>query len=293
MTSIDTSFNRLHDFEGGLHFRAFRPWLERIPETNRNEEAVLNLAVDFLKVYETKYGAPMKESIFEGFCRTILRELFYHNLWPSPNEPETVPVANPNPWDVTEEALCDYTVPDLTLRKGLWENYPVDVKPVMSTDGTERYSISWNADKLETWAKARAESYDEYTDYAEWCHARLFYALEQYSHKYTVEPAQDDSQICVIAMVHAPRVVVASARVTKKAIDILRSHPVSWEREGALHYVKAHNKNLGLRTDTPKSEADRIRANAKAALLAELATCADCVVMEPRNASEFAMVRIV
>jgi hypothetical protein len=122
----------------------------------------------------------------------------------------------PSPPTMENDALEDYRVPDLRLRKGIWENFPVDLKAIPSANGTERYAITWNGEKLRAWRDERSESWNEYQDYKDWQTIRLLHALEKHSHKYTVEAPRSDREIAVIAMVHeaaaARPAAVAAAR---------------------------------------------------------------------------------
>jgi len=174
-----------------------------------------------------------------------------------------------------EAILADYEVPDLRLRKGIWENFPVDVTPIRSTDGTDRYRISWNAAKLEEWSNTKPLSFDEHDEYEEWCRVRLLYSLERHSHKYTLEPATDDATICVIAMVHNTPDHSLPA-LTRRGLDVLkafnerRGHLVSWDRSDKVHRIKLHRVNAAKKGVTEND----VRVD----LLAELATCSDCIV---------------
>ena len=108
----------------------------------------------------------------------------------------------PAVWNIEAEALEDYKVPDLRLRKAIWETFPVDLKAIESRDGTERYAIVWNQKKLKEWRETRAESRDEYMDYFDYQAARLLYALKHHSSIYRLEPARSAAEFAVIAMVH-------------------------------------------------------------------------------------------
>jgi hypothetical protein len=182
------------------------------------------------------------------------------------------------PWDA--EILEGWAVPDLTLRKGIWENFPVDVKPLRSTDGTERYCINWNEAKCDD-ARAAADSMEHYSNFEDWTEHRLRCALEAHPHKYIVEPPRNNTMICVIAMVHAaPKVELATAPVVKaqptkaRALDILRSGKfhVSWDREDGspVHYIKLHVVNAARAGATANSVRN--------ALEAALSACSDCTV---------------
>lgn len=321
------SSSRMSDVDGMLHYEAFKPFLAAIPKSNRTQEAVEDMAVKFMKLYEQTYGTPMSETIFEAFCKAVVTEVFYYKLWPvasnaaakvtvkceatvedlvattakmesvnwgdmefeqaeldSDNEyvydvPAAL-VASADPWAVSEaEALDGFTVPDLTLRKGIWTAFPVILKPVDDFDGTARYSIDWHWDNLD----ASFETQGRNLDLLEWediLRQRLFYSLRAFSNKYTIEPARDANQLCVISMVHLPRsevveeiataVPAAARHGVRRALDILKMAPVSWDREGAKHTVKPHNKKC--------KELGLSEAAVKKDLLAALATCGDCVV---------------
>ncbi len=124
-----------------------------------------------------------------------------------------------------EEMLENWSVPDLTLRKGIWENFPVSLVKIDDGDGTDRYAVVWHHKNLDDWARARAESYDEYSEYDVWCEWRLRYALGKYSHKYTVEEPRDDDMILVIAMVHTPKDIDAASNTTTDPTPIIAEVP--------------------------------------------------------------------
>ena len=108
-------------------------------------------------------------------------------------------------YTMEEEMLENWSVPDLTLRKGIWENFPVSLVKIDDNDGTDRYAVVWHRKNLEEWARTRAESFDEYMEYDAWSEWRLRYALDAHSRKYIVEEPRDDDMILVIAMVHTPK----------------------------------------------------------------------------------------
>lgn len=190
-------------------------------------------------------------------------------------------VANPNPWTVsTEEALENFEVPDLTLRKGIYENFPVVVKQINSNDGTDRYAVEWHHDNLWASFDENARGNQDFLEWKETLTIRLLHSLSTYSNKYIVEAARDENQICVVAMVHhirAPAVPTVTATTAapvavgrRRALDVLKMAPVSWERNGATHNVKLHGKKcreLGLSEAVVKKD-----------LLANLAQCADCTI---------------
>jgi len=343
--------NRIYDFSGFNHFRAFRPWLARIPKTNRTVDAVIDEMVNFMTVYNAHYGAPMSEAILDAFCSTVHTEIVQRKIWPVSCKNKSKPlsdediatilaadykammndnadwgdivydnieppraeldsnneyiydddtpsgVANMNPWAVSEdEALEDFVVPDLTLRKGIWENWPVVLKPIDNGDGTARYSIEWHWANLEKSFETTAHGNLDLLEWQDILRIRLLHALGVYNNKYTVEAARDNHQICVIAMVHGTRVeATATATNTpvpaamrngvRRALDILKMAPVTWDRDGNKHMVKLHNKKckeLGLSESTVKTN-----------LMAELATCGDCTVSTSNVKGIICVVNIV
>ena len=168
-----------------------------------------------------------------------------------------------------EEALEGWAIPDLRLRKAIWENFPVDVIPIRSDDGTDRYKICWNEARVKQWRNTRAESLDEYQDYEGFCEVRLMTALNAHPHKYVVEEARDDKSLCVIAMVHAP-VEAVPVTTNKRALDVLSSFPISWDRDGKVHRIKLHRKRAG--------ELGVKESDVTFDLMGSLAECCDCVV---------------
>lgn len=193
-------------------------------------------------------------------------------------------------WNINTEALEDYVVPDLRLRKAIWETFPVDLKPIVSHDGTERYAIVWNQKKLKEWRETRAQTLDEYMDYADYQAARLLYALKQHPRIYRLEPGRSAEEFAVIAMVHgepvgggggsaaAPRRNKSRSRSPKRAprlmrlTDIRDAFPdvVVWKsvegRRGESTYALTV-MNKFLRAVPPK-EADRILGDLMSALRA-------------------------
>jgi len=208
-------------------------------------------------------------------------------------------------WDL----FHNWDMPDLKLRKNIWENFPVSLLPLPNTDGTDRYSIVWHEKNLRDWRTTRCQSMDEHECYEEFCRARLLRALEAHAHKYRVEPAHGHRQICVIAMVHsdtiattttvAPATTVttaasvvapaATAVVTvasgKKALDVLKSAPVSWDRDGKIHFIKPHMKKL--------RDLGRTANDITFDLMEELSHCDDCVVSAATRKGDICVVTML
>ena len=132
-----------------------------------------------------------------------------------------------------EEAamLEDYIVPDLTMRKGIWENFPVIVDAIPSEDGTDRYALKWHAKNLADWKHSRAATWDEYQEYETFAEFRLLHALRKFPHKYRLEPPRNRDEIVVIAMVHGaePRANAYRGPRLVRLNDIKEHFPVVWK----------------------------------------------------------------
>jgi hypothetical protein len=97
-----------------------------------------------------------------------------------------------------------WQVPNLKLRKSIWENFPVVLKPIHSGNGTDRYAITWHIQHLEEWRDStnHALSFNEHNDYEIFTEYKLLYALSQHPKQYVLEPPRSEDQIAIIAMVH-------------------------------------------------------------------------------------------
>jgi hypothetical protein len=213
------------------------------------------------------------------------------------------PVAKPEPEYVPmtfeEEALDGYKVPDLRLRKNIWETYPVNLHQIRRTfaDGADRYSIVWDEDRVEEWREmcSKATTWDHHQDYEFWEETRLLHALNKHSHKYIVEPARHDGEICVIAMVFTPReegsnsssstavaTVASKPNMKERALQVLNRFPVAWKRDGAIHSIEVHGVKMSERVvnfkrmsaEQQRPHVEKLRRD----LTAALSLCDDCVV---------------
>jgi len=219
------------------------------------------------------------------------------------------------PWTVKEEALYKYDVPDLSLRKTIWETFPVNVYPIRErfADGADRYTIVWNEEQAEHFKNFPIADMcqDHYEDFDTWQSIRLFHALAAHPHKYRVEPARHEGEMCVIAMVFTPKESVAVAPATtatgatatvseqvvpkERALSVLMRFPVSWQKDGTRHSVEIHRKKMSdhipnfmrLSLDQQRFHVEPVRRE----LLAALALCDDCVVL-PSSSEYLCVVQI-
>jgi hypothetical protein len=180
--------------------------------------------------------------------------------------------------------MSGWTIPNINLRKAIWENFPVSLLPVASNDGTDRYSVVWHRKNFEDWRNSRAETWDEHQDYDIFCERRLMLALAAHSHKYVVEPARSGDEICVIAMVHSEAAAesVRTERVAERPAAVDRTpvaaerpaaaaptgprvtlnnintlFPVNYKREGERVDFEWHNKKLAATGVTKADMLDR------------------------------------
>lgn len=185
----------------------------------------------------------------------VIKAVFARNLITKPFDPYDFPTEE-------EEILDGWEVPNITERKALWRNFPVVVKAhrLNCADGKDRYTVSWHADNLAAWRSDRSECWDEYQDYETWVLTRMEHAFAKYSHIYTLEDKPEGDILYYIAVDAEEHEEPA-----RRALDVLRAAGVNWKRDGANHDVVV-----------PRSMTEE----AKAALLASLRACSDCVVTE-------------
>ena len=100
-----------------------------------------------------------------------------------------------------QEILEDYRVPDLRLRKGIWENFPVILDKVDDGNGVDRYAVMWHNKNLQQWMLTKPQSSDEAQEYPRWVETRLRYALKKHPKQYKILPARNPGQLMVIEMV--------------------------------------------------------------------------------------------
>jgi hypothetical protein len=206
-----------------------------------------------------------------------LSEIWLATNPPAPKEEDVVFVTDVDYSDA--DVMAGWVIPNINLRKAIWENFPVSLMPVASTDGTDRYSVVWHRKNFEEWRNTKPESWDEHQDYDIFCERRLMLALAAHSHKYAVEPARHRDEICVIAMVHseaaesvrtervaerpaasesaasAAPAVPTGPRVTLNNINTL--FPVNYKRDGQRVDFEWHNKKLAATGVTKADMLDR------------------------------------
>ena len=103
------------------------------------------------------------------------------------------------------EILEGFKVPDLKLRKGIWENFPVALVPLNDTNGVDRYGVAWHNKNLREWKDTKSKSAKEKDNYQHWCEVRLLHSVRQYPKQYKILPARNPSQLFVLEMVFKKR----------------------------------------------------------------------------------------
>jgi hypothetical protein len=156
-----------------------------------------------------------------------------------PASPATRASSKPSPvYNIAYNALANYNVPNLTLRKGIWENFPVVVNELPEEDGTQRYEIKWDRKKMEAW---RSEApYNIAMEYEAMMEHRLIHSLRQFPHKYRLERPRSKNQVVIIAMVHAEGAPAAAPRTPAAAAPAAAAPAVAAPRLVRLNDIKEH-----------------------------------------------------
>lgn len=140
-----------------------------------------------------------------------------------------------------EDILLNWKTPDLALRKGIWENFPVILDKLPSRDSTERYAVKWHEKNLKEWREEVPRLWAEWHEYQVFAEFRLFHALRKYAHKYRILPAEEPGQILILEMIHAEGARATGAPVLHKLNDIKDHFPVVWHpvqgRDGKSTYA--------------------------------------------------------
>ncbi len=91
----------------------------------------------------------------------------------------------------------DWVMPILSLRKQIWENFPVVVKQIESKAGNT-YAVQWHMKNFQE-ARDACEHGWQYMDFEEDTYCRLMKALNA-SRNWTVQPAAGAEDLCTIVM---------------------------------------------------------------------------------------------
>jgi hypothetical protein len=184
--------------------------------------------------------------------------------------PEVVHVWEPSPEQIAAAEVVDeseprvlnedwdYERPRLFARKDIWENFPVSCIPLgRGEDGADRHAIVWHTFNLAMWRETKTTDYFEAMDYAAITESRLMKALGK-CRKWTVEPALNEGQICVIRMNFdaakapaAPLTLETGSEIPTltRLMDIKAHFPVVWRETPSksankIYAIEIFNKQL-------------------------------------------------
>jgi len=125
-----------------------------------------------------------------------------------------------------EDVMEGFRTPDLRLRKGIYENFPVIVNEVRP--GV--YEVKWNKKVMKEWRQVRPESWDEYQEYEAWTEFRLLHSLRRHDRIYELMPAEKDDQILLFKM-RGEAAAYKGPRLMRLN-DIKEHFPVVWHKVG-------------------------------------------------------------
>ena len=112
----------------------------------------------------------------------------------------------------------DLEIPQLKLRKDIWENFPVVVEAMgTGADGAERHAIRIHRKNWAEWRETKAESFDDWQDWDMNTEFRLMKALNA-CRAWTVEKSTEPGTFAVIRMNFVPQLpAVAEAAAAPAA----------------------------------------------------------------------------
>jgi len=146
--------------------------------------------------------------------------------------------------------------PSLNLRKDIWTHYPVNLVPLgKGEDGAERHAIVWHRKRLQEWRASYPKQYASWLTYETWTKFRLFHSLRNSAH-WIVEPATDDTHLCMIRMLYGNQTPNPVLLPITEALpnltclnDIKDYFPVVWHKQsdsnGKTSYsIELYSKKL-------------------------------------------------
>lgn len=184
-------------------------------------------------------------------------------------------LVSPNP---ERNALQGFRTPDLRLRKGIYENFPVVVNEL--SNGL--YEITWNKKNIEDWRKQRAMSWDEFQEYELYSELRLIHSLRKHADRYELMPPTNKDQIVRIRMLEAEPVFRGPKLM--RLNDIKAHFPIVWHkvegRAGETTY------GLELRGDFLRKVSKAEAAEVQKGLMEALRASRAWMVLPPAEKGE-------
>jgi hypothetical protein len=113
----------------------------------------------------------------------------------------------------------DLEIPQLKLRKDIWENFPVTVEALgTGADGAERHAIRVHRKNWSEWRQTHAVDYDDWLNWDANTEFRLMKSLES-CRSWTVEESTDRNTFAVIRMNFVPKTEEPVAAAPAPAAD--------------------------------------------------------------------------
>jgi hypothetical protein len=99
----------------------------------------------------------------------------------------------------------NYETPRLSDKRFIWENFPVVLEHISTTNGTEKYAIKWHLKNLKEWRDTRTKSYEEAMEYQLFSELRLIHSLRKHPHLYVLHEPRTKDEIVVVEMIGAAK----------------------------------------------------------------------------------------
>ena len=180
--------------------------------------------------------------------------------------------------NVERNALEGYKTPNLQLRKGIYENFPVIVNEL----GAGVYEIKWHVKNLEDWRKERAMSWEEYQEYELFSELRLIHSLRKHADRYELMPPTNKDQIVRFKMLGAEQAFRGPKLM--RLNDIKTHFPVVWHKvEGRIGEA---TYGLELRGDFMRKASKAEAAVVQQGLLDALRASRAWMVLPPTEKGE-------
>lgn len=199
----------------------------------------------------------------------------------------------------------DLEIPQLKLRKDIWENFPVIVEAQgTGADGAERHAVRVHRKNWSEWRQTKAVDYDDWLNWDENTEFRLMKALES-CRSWTVEESADPSTFAVIRMNFVPREEVAApapvvvdgwtnvpvrsavaAVALMRINDITSNFPTCWNNETTPRTSARRSDIISISIHNAKlRDAGMDRAKVERDLMAALRASSAWRVLEPAAGS--------
>jgi hypothetical protein len=209
---------------------------------------------------------------------------------------------SPNAYYMANDALENFKIPDLAMRKGIWTHFPVIVNEI----GANLYEVVWHQANLKEWRASRPATWDEWMEYEAYTEIRLLHALRAHGDRYEILPPVTPLQILTFrqrgvaaegaavragagAAAPAPAAPVAAAArrnvpVLRRLNDIKEHFPILWDkvpgRAGETTY------KIQIRGDFQRKNPPAVVESTRTALIGALVASPAWTVLPAGHAAE-------